>query len=256
MMSAVLDERIVEGVLARAGSLVARLARDEDEVHAAQRLRWSVFGASPGANLQGTPDGRDEDRFDLYCRHLIVEDTRIGQVVGTYRLLMPAQARALGGLYMDSEFFTEALQPWQDRIVELGRSCVHPEYRSGGVILLLWSALGELLCHQAQQWLIGCASVGLDDGGRYAATVYRALTREPVDPTMPRVLPRRPLDLSLAAHELPVVLPPLLKGYQRAGAKVLGPPCIDPEFNCADIPVMLSLPQLTDRYAKRFLAVR
>ncbi len=253
-MSAVLDERIVEGVLARAGSLVARLARSDAEVHAAQRLRLSVFGAAPGAQLRGTRDGRDEDRFDAHCRHLIVEDTRTAQVVGTYRLLMPAQARRLGGFYMDSEFFTQPLQPWCDRIIELGRSCVHPDYRSGGVILLLWSALGELLCDCPQQWLMGCASVGLDDGGRYAATVYRALSREHASAQLPRVHPRRPLDLSLAAPEMSVVLPPLLKGYLRAGASVIGSPCVDPEFNCADFPVMLSLQQLTDRYARRFLA--
>lgn len=255
-MSAVLDERITEGVLARAGTLTARLARSDSDLHAAQRLRLRVFGTQSGARLQGTTDGRDEDRFDAHCRHLIVEDSRINEVVGTYRLLMPDQARALGAFYMDSEFFTQSLDPWRDRIIELGRSCVHPEYRSGGVIMVLWSALGELLCQAPQQWLIGCASVPLGDSGRYAATVYRDLARNHLAQPELHVRPRQPLDLALASPGIPVVMPPLLKGYLRAGAVVLGEPCVDSEFNCADVPIMLPLQQLTARYSKRFLSMR
>ncbi|MFZ9405721.1 MAG: GNAT family N-acetyltransferase [Burkholderiaceae bacterium] len=255
-MSAVLDERITQGILAQAGHLVARIARTEQDVHAAQRLRREVFSRTYRARLTPTFDGREEDRFDPHCRHLVVEDTRTGCVVGTYRLLMPEQARALGAFYMDSEFFTQQLDPLRDRIVELGRSCVHPDYRSGGVIMLLWSALGELFANASNRWLAGCASVPMDDGGRYAATLFRHLASNYLAEEALQVRPKRPLDLSLAADEVAVVMPPLLKGYLRAGARLLGAPCIDVDFNCADFPVMLPLQDLTGRYSKRFLSGR
>jgi len=255
-MSAVLDERITQGILARAGDLVARLARNDQEVHAAQRLRLEVFSQAYGARLTGTADGREEDRFDPHCRHLVVEDTRVGRIVGTYRLLMPEQARTLGAFYMDSEFFTQQLDPWRDRIVELGRSCVHPDYRSGGVIMLLWSALGELFADASNRWLAGCASVPMDDGGRYAATLFRHLAPKYLAEGALQVRPKLPLDLTLAADEVAVVMPPLLKGYLRAGARLLGAPCVDEDFNCADFPVMLPLQELTGRYSKRFLGGR
>jgi len=255
-MSAVLDERITQGVLARAGDLIARVARHDAQVHAAQRLRLSVFSQTYRGRLHSTPDGRDEDRFDAYCRHLVVEDARNATVVGTYRLLMPEQARALGAFYMDSEFLTQALDPWRDRIVELGRSCVHPAYRSGGVILLLWSALGELLGDAPQQWLVGCASVPMADGGRYAATLYRQLSQQCMADESLRVQPKQPLDLSLAADDLATVMPPLLKGYLRAGAQLLGAPSVDEAFNCADFPLLLPLERLSGRYSRRFLAER
>ena len=239
-MSAVLDERITQGVLARAGDLIARVARHDAQVHAAQRLRLSVFSQTYRGRLHSTPDGRDEDRFDAYCRHLVVEDARNATVVGTYRLLMPEQARALGAFYMDSEFLTQALDPWRDRIVELGRSCVHPGYRSGGVILLLWSALGELLGDAPQQWLVGCASVPMADGGRYAATLYRQLSQQCMADESLRVQPKQPLDLTLAADDLATAMPPPPKRSRPAGRPALAPRHRHPAFICRSFPLPLA----------------
>lgn len=139
-------------------------------------------------------------------------------------------------------------------MVELGRSCVHPAYRKGPVIMLLWSGLGTLLAGSAHRYLIGCVSVPVIDGGHYAASLYRRLADQHLADETLRVWPRRRLDLDRLDHHLDVLPPPLVKGYLRAGAKLLGEPHLDTEFGCADFPMMLDLAGLRDRYQRRFTA--
>src|SRR3989344_3022771 len=87
----------------------------------------------------------DVDLFDDYCEHLLVRDVQSQQVIGTYRVLTPAQARRVGGTYSDTEFDLTRLRSLRPRMVELGRSCVHPDHRHGGVIMALWSALADFM---------------------------------------------------------------------------------------------------------------
>ncbi|MEI7464746.1 MAG: GNAT family N-acetyltransferase, partial [Burkholderiales bacterium] len=128
-------------------------ARDEDEVRAAQRLRYQVFVKELGARItvpRGSPAGHDIDMFDAYCEHLLVrssgnEHGDPGSVIGTYRVLTPAAAKRIGGLYSEAEFDLTRLRSLRPKMVELGRSCVHPDWRRGGVILALWGALTEFM---------------------------------------------------------------------------------------------------------------
>lgn len=236
--------------LARAGSLSVALARDPGEVILAQRLRHHIFAGELGARI-ADPGGLDRDIFDPHCLHLIVRDHASGEVVGTYRMLMPAQARRLGCLYTEQEFWLTRLDPIRDDLVELGRSCVHPAYRGGATIMLLWSAIGVLLARSGLRFLIGCASVPAHDGGAAAASLYRRLAQDHLAPEPWRVWPRE----RLAVESFPIVeapVPPLLKGYLRAGAMLLGEPHCDAEFGCVDFPLMLSIDALTGRYRRRF----
>ncbi|MGC9129206.1 MAG: GNAT family N-acetyltransferase, partial [Acidithiobacillus sp.] len=118
-------------------SLRLYLARHQDEVEAAQRLRYRVFSAEYGAQLSGAP-GLDQDEYDPFCEHLIVEDEQCQEVVGTYRLFLPEQVHRVGRYYAQTEFDLSRLMALNVRILELGRSCVHPDYRQGAVITLLW----------------------------------------------------------------------------------------------------------------------
>jgi putative hemolysin len=245
--------------LAEAG-FEAVWAREESEVRAAQRLRHLVFVEEMGARLSvpaGAPAGHDIDMFDPYCEHLLVrtiaDDDQPPMVVGTYRLLTPAAARRVGGLYSDTEFDLTRLRPLRASLVELGRSCVHPDWRSGGAILALWAALAEFMHRNSLQTMIGCASVGMRDGGHVAASLWEQLRRTHIAPIEWQVQPRLPLPVDELQRDLPVEPPPLIKGYLRCGAKVLGPPAWDPDFNTADLPLMMRVQDLPARYQRHFL---
>ena len=232
-------------------------AQDEREVREAQRLRHRVFADEMGARLQpfpGAPPGHDVDRFDAYCDHLLVRT--LGperEVVGTYRVLAPAAARLAGGLYTETEFDLSPVRPLLGRAVELGRSCVHPAWRSGAVVMALWSGLGEYMLRHDLDTMIGCASIGMRDGGDAAASLWHRLRRTHAAPTEWQVVPRRPLPLAALRDDREPEVPALIKGYLRCGATVLGPPAWDPEFNTADLPLLMRFADLPARYRKHFL---
>ena len=142
-------------------------------------------------------------------------------------------------------------------MVELGRSCVHAGYRQGGVILALWGALAEFMQRNALDTMIGCASIPmLHNGvvsGDVAASVWRQLKQSHLAPIEHQVVPRLPLPVEQLDGSLPVEPPALMKGYLRMGARVLGPPAWDPDFNTADLPMMMRLHDLPPRYRKHFL---
>lgn len=236
-------------------------ARHLDEVREAQRLRHAVFVGEMGARLPQTVPGHDVDLFDDYCEHLLVRDVASGDVVGTYRVLTPAQAKRVGSTYSDTEFDLTRLRTLRDRMVELGRSCVHPDHRHGGVIMALWGALGEFMVRNQLDTMIGCASIpmnmegphGMAGGGHAAASIWRQVKVKHLASIEWHVRPRLPLPVEQLDDTLDVEPPALIKGYLRLGSKVLGPPAWDPDFNAADLPLMMRLQDLPARYRKHFL---
>jgi putative hemolysin len=236
-------------------------ARDETDIREAQRLRYQVFVDELGARLSvpcGSPDGHDVDIFDPYCEHLLVrskasDPSEPGPVIGTYRVLTPAAAKRIGGLYSETEFDLTRLRTLRPRMVELGRTCVHPEWRSGGVILALWGALAGFMQRNRLDIMIGCASVSMADGGHLAASLWQQLRATHLAPIGWQVPPRLPLPIDELDSALSAEVPALIKGYLRCGAKVLGPPAWDPDFNTADLPMMMRLDEMPARYRKHFL---
>jgi putative hemolysin len=235
-------------------------ARDERDVREAQQLRYLVFAEEMGAHLSvpaGAPAGHDIDMFDAHCEHLLVrapgEGDQPGPVIGTYRVLTPEAARRVGGLYSETEFDLTRLRPLRAKMVELGRSCVHPTWRSGGAIMALWGALAEFMVRNRLDTMIGCASVSMRDGGHYAASLWEQLRHTHLAPIELQVTPRLPLPVDDLQHSLDVEAPALIKGYLRCGAKVLGAPAWDPDFNTADLPMLMRIEDLPARYRKHFL---
>jgi putative hemolysin len=232
-------------------------AKHLDEVRAAQRLRFEVFAGEMGARLSTSVPDHDVDLFDNYCEHLLVRDQLTQQVIGTYRVLTPAQAKRVGSTYSDIEFDLTRLRSLRERMVELGRSCVHPDHRHGGVIMALWGALAEFMTRNQLDTMIGCASIPmLHNGvvsGDVAASIWRQLQATHLAPIDFHVRPRLPLPVERLDASLNVEPPALIKGYLRLGAKVLGAPAWDPDFNTADLPMLMRIADLPSRYRKHFL---
>ncbi|ONI83336.1 GNAT family N-acetyltransferase [Saccharothrix sp. ALI-22-I] len=229
------------------------VARDSDEVVAAQRLRYQVFASEMGAVLHTSVPEHDVDYFDRFCDHLVVRDDRTGDIVGTYRMLPPEGAADAGRLYSDGEFDLSALDALRPSLVETGRSCVHPDHRNGAVVSLVWAGIARYMLLSGHSWLIGCASVPLHDGGSFAAGVWDAVRTKHHAPDEYRVTPLTPWDVASVQRPEKTVLPPLLKGYLRLGAWVCGPPALDADFGVADLPVLLGMDRVDQRYLKFFL---
>jgi putative hemolysin len=229
------------------------VARRDDEIRAAQRLRFNVFATELGATLHSPVPGLDVDPFDEFCDHLVVRDDLTGEIVGTYRMLPPERAAEAGRLYSDTEFDLAALAPLRDALVETGRSCVHPEHRSGAVVSLVWAGICRYLLLTGHRWLAGCASVPLADGGAFAAGAWNLVRAKHYAPQEYRVTPLVPWRPDAAPVPARPVLPPLLKGYLRLGAWVCGPPALDSDFGVADLFVLLGLDRVDQRYLRFFL---
>ncbi|MDR2127957.1 MAG: GNAT family N-acetyltransferase [Burkholderiaceae bacterium] len=241
-----------------AGGMQVSWARHLDEVRQAQRLRYAVFACEMGARLSTPLPGHDVDLFDDFCEHLLVRDAASRQVIGTYRVLTPAQARRVGSTYSDTEFDLTRLRGQRARMVELGRACVHCDHRNGGVIMALWGALGEFMARNGLDAMIGCASIPMLHNGVISGDVAASIWRQMqggrhLAPIALRVRPRLPLPLHGLNDRLDVEPPALIRGYLRLGAKVLGPPAWDPGFNTADLPMFMRLADLPPRYRKHFL---
>lgn len=232
--------------------LSVTLAHDETEVREAQRLRYRVFGEELGARLPSAAERLDRDLFDPWCHHVLVREEHGGEVVGTCRILTPTTARRIGGLYSDNEFDLTRLLHLRPRMAEVGRSCVHPDWRTGSTIGLLWQGIASFMKQQGHDYLVGCASMSMADGGHLAASVYQRLAARHLSPIEWRVRPRCPLPLAALDTRRAGEAPALIRAYLRLGAYIGGEPAWDPDFNCADLFILLPLARMNPRHARHF----
>ncbi len=237
---------------AKGSSYEVGLAHSQDDVREAQRLRYEVFKREYGARFIDSAAGLDTDSFDPYCDHLIVRSKGTGEVVGTYRVLLPEQAHHIGRYYSQSEFFMTRIERQIPNLVELGRSCVDPEHRNGAVIMLLWSAIFRYMRHHNRRHLVGCASVSMRDGGMQAASLWNRFRSESMVDSLLEAFPKHPLALSRIPVDTKAQEPALIRGYLKIGAKVCGEPSWDPDFNTADFLLLMDLQSMHPRYARHF----
>lgn len=230
------------------------LASSESEILEAQKLRYRIFCEELGARLNNRIPGVDHDHFDPHCQHLIVRDETHGRIVGTYRILTPEAARKVGSYYSETEFDLTRFQHLRERLVEVGRSCIDADYRTGTVISLLWGGLSRFMLSNGYEYMMGCASIGMADGGHNAANLYRALQERYMAPVEYHVFPRNPLPVERLYSDAPLEVPALLKGYLRVGVQICGAPAWDPDFNTADLLILLNVARMDQRYIKHFTA--
>ncbi len=247
------------------GPILVRLAKSKAEIEAAQKLRYDVFyteyGAKPENGMEAL--GLDFDRFDPLADHLIVIDTRIDmlphRVVGTYRLIRQEVAEKNGGFYTKNEFDISPLLSACDNILELGRSCVHKDYRMRPVMQLLWQAIAEYIAHHNIELLFGCASFhGTDIQSVSEGLSYLYHKHLAPEDLCPQALPAlyRPMNLKREGDYDPkrafAALPALIKGYLRLGGFIGDGAVIDEQFNTIDVCVIVKTGLVSDRYRKHY----
>jgi putative hemolysin len=233
----------------------ARLARNVEEIHAAQTLRFEVFNLELNEGLaQSYARGFDEDPFDAVCDHLIVEHLPSQQIVGTYRLQTGAKAEKNLGYYCAAEFEFDVFEPLRMEMVELGRACVHRQHRNLVVLGMLWKGIADYARQHHVRYLIGCSSLTSQDAA-VGASAYADLCRKHlVEPQWrTRAVTAYECSLSRLAAE-PITIPKLLRAYLTIGAKICGPPALDRQFKTVDFLTLVDLNALSPLARQRFLS--
>jgi putative hemolysin len=237
----------------RQGPYLVRLATSEADRMAAFRLRFLVFNLELNEGLEKAyVTGHDTDQFDAFCDHLIVEDLRTENVVGTYRLQSGSMAVANAGFYSEQEFNFNPYRSLNDKVIELGRACVHRDHRSTDVLYLLWRAIAKYAARLGGRYLIGCSSLTSQDPA-HGAAVYAALQEYLVEPKL-RTVPQPEFAVpAVPQGEASNKVPKLLRTYLAIGAKICGPPAIDREFKTIDFLTLVDLKTLHPRVQAHFL---
>ena len=255
--------------LLRAGNLEVRLAVSDEEIDAAQALRYRVFYQEMAAHP--TPETartkRDIDHFDTYCDHLLVIDhsrsTPAQYVVGTYRLLRRAAAARAGGFYSTSEYDISKLLSLPGEILELGRSCVDIGSRNRPTMQLLWRGISAYVFHHQVEVMFGCASLPGIDVKAHAETLAYLYHYHLAPPALrPRALDKLYVDMKLRpqteidARASLAALPPLVKGYLRLGGFIGDGAVIDEQFNTIDVSIVVKTDLVTEKYLRHYDILR
>jgi L-ornithine Nalpha-acyltransferase len=252
-------------LLATYGTLEVRLAQSEAEVVAAQRLRYDVFykEMSAKASAEMARLERDFDRYDDFCDHMLVTDTAAGNaVVGCYRLLRSEVAARHGGFYTASEYDIGpmlAKHPPSIKSLELGRSCVVKEYRTGTTMQLLWRGIVVYLARFDLQLMFGCASISGTDPQTLALPLsylhhyFLAPEGERV-----RALPDRYVSMNILPKDSFLqmdgqkAVPPLIKGYVRTGAYIGDGAVVDHQFGTTDVFIYFPISRVNPRFLAHY----
>ncbi|TGN01673.1 GNAT family N-acetyltransferase [Leptospira yasudae] len=253
----------VENKVKTERKLEVRIAENQLEIERTLALRYEVFNLELGEGLpQSAATRKDRDEYDLFCDHLIVVDkNRDDKIVGTYRILRRSIAKKNLGFYSDNEFNITKIYELDAETAEIGRSCVHPEYRDGSVISMLWAGLGTYMRKHNVRYLFGCGSIHHTDA-QSANEVYaylkekNALAGKEFDVTPLAGFEVPGFDRHYAIEDFKAVqkrIPALIKGYIRAGSQICGIPAWDQVFKTIDFFILFDLRDIESKYEKRFL---
>jgi putative hemolysin len=244
-------------------SVSVRLAQTKHEVEAAQRLRYQVFyeeyAATPNKEMAAAR--LDIDDYDQYADHLIVIDRDSGseKIVGTYRLLRQEAANKYGKFYSSDEFDISPLLNSGASLLELGRSCVLPEYRTRPVLQLLWQGIADFITENKIELMFGCASLhGTDIKSISQPLSYLHHFHLAPETFRPRALKGRYINMNIIPKEdinprrVFSELPPLIKGYLRVGSWIGDGAVVDSQFNTTDVCVIMQTSLVTKRYRKHY----
>jgi putative hemolysin len=240
-------------VMAENASYRVRLALSDQERASLYRLRFLIFNLEMNEGLDAAyVHGEDRDAFDDVCDHLLVEDKLTGRIAGTYRLQTGVTAGRHIGYYSAQEFDFAPYEPFRGEIVELGRACIHREYRSFEVLNLLWRGIAQYAIGRGARYLIGCSSVNSQDT-QLGSAMYHRLRGSLIAPDLQtRPTERFAFPLAEETEEKPNP-PKLLRAYLAVGAKIGGVPAIDREFKTIDFLTFMDLENMAPSARTRYL---
>ena len=246
-------------------NLELRVAESDAEIEAAQRLRYRIFyeelSAQPSAEMSATR--RDFDSFDPYCDHLVVIDRNKGEgaagIIATYRLMRREQAKRRGQFYSIDEYDIAPLVKFDGEILELGRSCVDPDYRTKAAMQLMWKGIADYVLYYKIGVMFGCASFPGTDPQEHKQALSYLYHRHLAPPEYrARALPGRYVPMNvMPMSEINekrafMALPPLIKGYLRLGGFVGDGAVVDPQFGTVDVSVVVVHHLIADKYTKHY----
>jgi putative hemolysin len=229
------------------------LAHSVEDLLACQRLRYLVFNCELNEGLAHSGHaGLDRDRFDLICDHLMVHDVTSGQLVGTYRMQTGYRAKGNIGYYSQQVFDFTPFEPIRGEILELGRACVHKDYRNTSALFMLWKGIAIYAARSNARYLIGCSSLSSQNEAEGMA-LYQTLRDKYLVPPSLQTNPQ-PLCACNPVGELPVPprLPRLFRAYLDISGRLCGPPAIDRHFKTIDFLTLVDLHNIPERVRSRF----
>jgi len=229
------------------------LAQTADHLTACQRLRYSVFNEELGEGLSTSDRERlDIDPFDNFCDHLMVTDLESGKLVGTYRLQTGEVARKNLGYYGNQIFDFSVYEPQRREMLELGRACVHVDFRNIMVLHALWKGIAVYATRHESRYLIGCSSITSQDEN-YGMAMYDALQDKYLIAPPLRTNPQPGQSCQSTGAAVESTRPPrLFRAYLEISGRICGPPAIDREFKTIDFLTIVDLANLPDRVRSRF----
>ncbi len=238
--------------LAGCEQYVVALASTDEERSAIYRLRFQVFNLELNEGLESSfATGEDKDEFDAVCEHVYVQHKVTGEVVGTYRVQSGVTARAKLGYYSDREFVLTPFEPLRERILELGRACIHRNHRSFEVLNLLWRGLAIYAQGINARYLLGCSSLTSQDPAE-GWSVHQQLSMFQSDPEL-RTVPTPEYYLPPAPPKEGVKVPRLLRAYLAVGSQICGTPGLDRDFKTIDFLTLLDFENISSAAKARFL---
>jgi putative hemolysin len=236
------------------------LARGAADLRQAQKLRYEVFVKELGADgsLVDHGAGLEADRFDAFADHLLLRDMRRPEgerVVGVYRLMRAEQARAAGQFYSEEEYDLDPLRATGRRLLELGRSCLHPDYRGGTAMMQLWGGLARYIRAHDIEVMFGVASFHGTDPARIAGPLsllhHRHLAPPDIRPAARApgahgmdLMAERDIDRPAATRDMPA----LIKAYLRLGGFVGEGAFVDRAFNCIDVCLVMDVERMSSKH--------
>ena len=230
------------------------LAQSLDDLKACQRLRYLVFNCELGEGLvDSATSGLDSDRFDLICDHLMVHDAATGKLVGTYRMQTGYRAKGNLGYYSEQLFEFAPFESLRGEILELGRACVHHNYRNSTALFMLWKGIASYAALCNARYLVGCSSITSQNESEGLALYHDLREKYLASPAL-RTNPKP----AFRCDEIPRSIadtprpPRLFRAYLDISARLCGPPAIDRDFRTIDFLTILDLAAIPDRLRTRF----
>lgn len=231
-------------------NFLLKTAESPFELKQALQLRHDIFYRE--MQNKETESKLDFDDLDGICDHLVIIDKKTHKIVGTYRLISSAFSDRF---YSEGEFEIDGVKSLPGNKLELGRACIHPDFRTGAIINLLWKGIAEYIRKTETKYLFGCASVQTVDVEQ-ASRLLGYLKDKGLHTDEMGVEPTAPyrVEMTERAPEpgMEKELPALIQSYILAGAKFYGPPALDKDFQCFDFFMMLKVDEMSRLFKRRY----